>query len=63
MGFLRQPTLVAWRHNPPIRAFCEHLKANGKNGKAIVCAAMRKLIRIAFAILKSGQPFDPNYAC
>jgi uncharacterized protein YsxB (DUF464 family) len=38
------------------------LKENGKNGKAIVCAAMRKLIHLAFAILKSGQPFNPNYA-
>jgi hypothetical protein len=23
---------------------------------------MRKLIHLAFAILKSGLPFDPNYA-
>jgi transposase len=38
------------------------LKANGKNGKAVVCAAMRKLIHIAFAILKLGKPFDLNYA-
>lgn len=60
---LYMPALVAWRHNPPIRIFCERLKANGKNGKAIVCAAMRKLIHLSFAILKSGQPFDPNYAC
>jgi len=59
---LYMPALGAWKHNPPIRVFCERLKANGKNGKAIVCAAMRKLIHIAFAILKSGQPFDPNYA-
>ena len=59
---LYMPALVAWRHNPPIRTFCERLKANGKNGKAIVCAAMRKLIHLAFAILKSGQPFNPNYA-
>lgn len=56
------PALVAWQHNPPIRTFCQRLKANGKNGKAIVCAAMRKLIHLAFAILKSRQPFDPNYA-
>ena len=60
---LYMPALVAWRHNPPIRAFCERLKANGKNGKAIVCASMRKLIHLAFAILKSGLPFDPHYAC
>lgn len=59
---LYMPALVAWRHNPPIRAFCQRLKANGKNGKAIACAAMRKLIHLAFAILKSGQPFNPNYA-
>ena len=52
--------MVAWRHNPAVRAFCERLKANGKSGKAVACAAMRKLLHIAFAILKSGKPFDPN---
>jgi transposase len=57
---LYMPALTAWQHNPLIRHFCERLKANGKNGKAIACAAMRKLIHIAFAILKSGQPFNPN---
>ncbi len=59
---LYMPALSAWRHNPFIREFCERLKANGKNGKAIACAAMRKLIHIAFGVLKSGKPFDPNYA-
>ena len=59
---LYMPALVAWKHNPVIRAFCERLKANGKNGKAIACAAMRKLIHLSFAILKSGEPFDPNYS-
>lgn len=58
---LYMPALVAWRHNPAIRVFCERLKANGKNGKAIVCAAMRKLVHIAFSILKSNKPFDPQY--
>ena len=59
---LYMPALVAWRYNALIRVFCERLKANGKNGKAIACAAMRKLIHIAFGVLKSGKPFDPNYA-
>ena len=59
---LYMPALVAWQHNPLIRTFCERLKANGKNGKAIACAAMRKLIHIAFGVIKSGKPFDPNYA-
>ena len=30
--------------------------------KVIVGAAMRKLLQIAYGVLKSGQPFDPNYA-
>jgi len=59
---LYMPALVAWRHNPAVRAFCERLKANGKNGKAIACAAMRKLVHIAFGVLKSGEPFNPNLA-
>jgi transposase len=56
------PTLCAWKHNPAIHDFCERLKAKGKNGKAIACTAMRKLIHIAFGVLKSGKPFDPLWA-
>jgi len=56
------PAVVASQRNPVLRAFCERLKANGKNGKAIICAAMRKLLHIAFGVLKSGKPFDPNLA-
>jgi transposase len=59
---LYMPALTAWQYNPVIRDFCERLKANGKNGKAIACAAMRKLIHIAFAILQSGKPFDSKFA-
>lgn len=58
---LYMPMLSALTFNPAIRAFCQRLKANGKPGKSYVCAAMRKLIHIAFAILKSGRPFDPEY--
>jgi transposase len=59
---LYMPALTAQRYNPAIRTFCERLRAQGKNGKAIVCAAMRKLIHIAFGVLKSNQPFDPKIA-
>lgn len=59
---LYMPALSAWQHNPIVRLFCQRLKANGKNGKAVVCAAMRKLIHLSFAILKSGKSFDPNFA-
>ena len=55
------PALVAKRHNPIVRSFCARLATNGKNKMAIVGAAMRKLIHIAFGVLKSGKPFDPNH--
>lgn len=59
---LYMPALVAIRWNPPIRDFAERLKANGKSKMTAVAAAMRKLIQMMFGVLKSGRPFDPNYA-
>lgn len=56
------PAVVASRYNPVVRAFCERLKAKGKPGKVIICAAMRKLLTLAYGVLKSGKPFDPNFA-
>ena len=59
---LYMPILVAQRFNPVIQAFCARLAARQKNSLAIIVAAMHKLIVIAFGVLKSGQPFDPNYS-
>jgi len=56
------PAMVALRHNPIIRAFGDRLKATGHTGKSIVVAAMRKLLHLIYGVLKSGLPFDPNYA-
>jgi len=65
-AFLRKalylPAVVAGQHNPVVRAFCERLKAKGKAGKVIIGAAMRKLLTLAYGVLKSGQPFDPKWA-
>lgn len=55
------PALSAMRYNPVIRTGAERLREAGKPGKVIVGAVMRKLLRIIFAILKSGQPFDLDY--
>ncbi|MBM3271567.1 MAG: IS110 family transposase, partial [Candidatus Sericytochromatia bacterium] len=54
------PALVAMTWNPVVRAFCERLAERGKAKKAIVCAAMRKLLHIVFGVLKSRRRFDPN---
>jgi transposase len=65
-GFLRSrlymPAIVAMQHNPAIKALANRLRSRGKSGKQIVCAAMRKLLHIAYGVLKSGQPFDPELA-
>ena len=59
---LFMPALVSIQCNPVIQAFYHRLKGKEKNGKVIVCAIMRKLVHLIFGILKSGKPFDPNYA-
>jgi transposase len=59
---LYMPAIVAIRHNPLIKAHYQRLLANGKSKMAALGAAMRKLIHIAFGVLKSGKPFDPSIA-
>lgn len=58
---LFMPALCAMQHNPVIRSFAERLRERGKPPKVIVGAVMRKLVRIIFAVVKSGRPFDPQY--
>jgi transposase len=56
------PALSALRWNPCVKAFGDRLKERGRQRMVIVGAAMRKLLALAFGVLKSGLPFDPNYA-
>ena len=58
---LFMPALVAKQHNPVVRSFCQRLAHHGKNKMQLVGAAMRKLIHIAFGVLKSGKVFDPEH--
>jgi transposase len=55
------PAIVAWQHNPVVKPFCERLAKRGLCKMALIGAAMRKLLCLAYGVLKSGQPFDPNY--
>jgi transposase len=52
----------ARRYNPAWRAFAERLEAAGKRPKVILAAVARKLLVIANAILRSGQPWNPSFA-
>lgn len=56
------PAMVAMRFNPLVAQFHHRLKENGKNGKVIVCAVMRKLVHIIYGVLKTGKPFNPQLA-
>jgi transposase len=58
---LYMPAVVAKNHNKLLQPFVQRLEKQGLCGIEIVVAVMRKLLHIAFGILKSGQPFDPNY--
>ena len=40
----------------------KRLQAKGKPNKLALCAVMRKLLVIAYGVLKSEKPFDVNYA-
>ncbi len=56
------PALSAMRFNTLIRNFCERLSQKGKHKMTIIAAVMHKLLVLAYGVLKSGKPFDPNYA-
>ena len=56
------PALSAIRFNPIVKALAARLESRGKEKMVIVGAAMRKLLHLIYGILKSGQPFDPNYS-
>lgn len=58
---LYMPAIVARKHNPIIRGFCQQLAQKRLAEMAIVVAAMRKLLHIVFGVLKNKVPFDPNY--
>lgn len=51
------PAISAIRHNPQVRALSLRLKERGKCPMQIIGAAMRKLVHIAYGVLKSGEMF------
>src|SRR4051812_34041456 len=55
------PAVTALRCNPVIKAWASGLRERGKCEMQIIGAVMRKLIHLAFGVLKSGKPYDPLY--
>jgi len=56
------PALSVMRgSNPLILPLIERLRKEGRSPMVILGAVMRKLLHIAYGVLKTGKPFDPNY--
>lgn len=58
---LYMSAISAKRWNPIIARFCTRLEQNGLRPMEVIGAAMRKLLHLAYGILKSGRPFDPDF--
>jgi len=56
------PAITAIRYNPIVKALAARLESRGKAKMVIIGVAMRKLLQLAYGVLKSGRPFDPHYA-
>lgn len=52
------PAMVALRFNPVLKAMGERLTAAGKSKMSILGACLRRLVHLAYGVLKSGKPFD-----
>jgi transposase len=56
------PAITALRCSPFFKAWAEGLRERGKCKMTVICAVMRKLVQVAYGVLKTGQPFDPEWA-
>jgi transposase len=55
---LFMPALVAIRHQPQLRGFYQHLRAQGKPKMVALTAVMRKLLHAIYGMFKHQKPFD-----
>lgn len=56
------PAITALRCSSFFKAWAERLQERGKCKMTVICAVMRKLVHLAYGVLKSGKPFDPEWA-
>jgi transposase len=56
------PAITALRCNEFFQSWAKGLQERGKSKMSVICAVMRKLVHVAYGVLKTGQPFDPEWA-
>ncbi len=59
---LYMAAVVATRYNPHVRTLYERLLARGKAKMAALGAAMRKLVQLAFGVLKHQKPYQADWS-
>jgi len=52
------PAVCAIRYNAVLKEWAARLRARGKRAKQIIAAVMRRLLVIAYGVLKSRRPFE-----
>jgi transposase len=55
------PAITAIRCSPFFQAWARGLRERGKSKMSVICAVMRKLVHLAYGVLKSDKPFDPQW--
>jgi transposase len=55
------PAITALRCSPFFQSWAKGLQERGKSKMSVICAVMRKLIHLAYGVLKSEKPFDPQW--
>jgi transposase len=56
------PAITALRCCPFFQAWAKGLQERGKSKMSVICAVMRKLVHLAYGVLKTGKQFDPQWA-
>ena len=57
---LYMPAMIAARFNPAVKAIYDRLIQRGRPRMVAIGAAMRKLLMIAYGVLKSRKEFEPD---
>ncbi len=55
------PAITALRCSDFFKNWANPLRERGKCKMSVIGAAMRKLIHLAYGVLKTEKPFDPNW--
>lgn len=55
------PAMTALRCSEFFKSWASGMRQRGKCKMSVIGAAMRKLVHLAYGVLKTGKPFNPNW--